>query len=281
MAAEDIRWLLALTGPRVQLGNAGWYRRHGIDAEANRVARSVLERELGGGRSRTREELGRAFTEAGLASVGPRLAGLVMHAELEGIVCSGRLRGRRQTYALLDERVPPSRVRDRDEALAELAERYVVGHGPAQAIDIAWWSGLTIRDVRRGLELAGPALVRETVDGRELWAAASAEPIEVERPAVRLLPNWDELLVAFRDRRDAIDPGLPPAARGPVALLSNVIVRDGLVVGTWRRSGDADRLRLQPTLHVALDAPQREGLARAADELGRFLGRMTASVAFD
>src|SRR5205823_2782689 len=124
VAAEDIRWLLALTGPRVQLANAGWYTRHEIDAETIRSSRAVLERTLSGGRSLGRDELGRAFTEAGIASAGLRLTGLMMHAELDGFVCSGPLEGRRQTYALLEERVPSTRVRDRDEALAELAGRY-------------------------------------------------------------------------------------------------------------------------------------------------------------
>ena len=281
MAAEDLRWLLALTGPRVQRGNVGWYGRHGIDAEAIRRTREVLERELGGGRSLTREELGRALSEAGLASVGPRLAGLMMHLELEGIVCSGPPRGSRQTYALLEEWVGPTPPRSRDDALAELASRYVTGHGPAQAIDLAWWSGLTLGDVRRGLELAGSRLVRERVGDRELWSAASGPATPVHGTSVRLLPNWDELLVAFRDRTDAVDPGLPAFARTPVSLLSNVVVRDGLVVGTWRRSWQGDRLRVRTTLHVALDATEQEHLEQAAAELARFLGGSGAAVVVD
>jgi Winged helix DNA-binding domain len=281
VAAEDIRWLLALTGPRVQLANAGWYGRHGIDAEAIRASRVVLERVLGGGNALAREELGRAFTEAGIAAAGPRLAGLMMHAELDGIVCSGPLQGRRQTYALLEALLPPSVIREPDEALAELASRYVAGHGPAQAIDLAWWSGLTVREVRRGLELAGSALRRETVGGRQFWAAAASEGTRFEGPVVRLLPNWDELLVAFRDRSDAIDPGLSPAARAPVSLLANLVVRDGLVVGGWRRSPKRDGIRVTTRLDVALDESERAALQGAAAELAAFRGRGAAVVAVD
>ena len=54
-----------------------------------------------------------------------------MHAELEGIVCSGPLDGNEQTYALLDERAPVARRLDRDEGLAELVLRYFRGHGHA------------------------------------------------------------------------------------------------------------------------------------------------------
>jgi hypothetical protein len=204
-----------------------------------------------------------------------------MHAELDGLICSGPRRGPVQTYALLEERVPPAPVRGRDEALAELAERYVTGHGPAQAIDLAWWSGLTVRDARRALELAGSSVVREQVDGRELWTAASGDGVAVEWPAIRLLPNWDELLVAFRDRTDAVSPALPAAARTPVALLSNTVVRDGLVIGTWRRTWQRDRLRIRPTIHVALDPIERARLELAAADLARFLGGPGAAVTVD
>lgn len=281
VAAEDLRWLLALTATRIQLASAGWFGRQGIDADAIRLSRAVFDRVLGGGRSLTREELGRALSEAGLVAVGPRLAGLMMVAELEGVVCSGPPIGSRQTYALLEERIAPTPTRSRDDALAELASRYVTGHGPAQAIDLSWWSGLTLREARRGLEAAGSSLARERHGDRELWSARSDARIPVDSSNVRLLPNWDELLVAFRDRSDAVDPGLPAFARAPVSLLSNVVVRDGLVVGTWRRDSDGDGLRVRATLHVPLAADERERLEQAAADLAAFLGRSRAAVVVD
>ena len=279
VAAADIRWLLALTAPRVHRGNTTWYRTQGIDDETRRVTRRVLVRELGGRRSRTRDELGVALTEAGLSAVGPRLAALVMQAELDGLICSGPRRGRRQTYALLDERVPPTAERGRDEALAELAGRYVAGHGPAQAIDLAWWSGLTIRDARRGLELASPALDRELVGERELWAAPGQEPGHepgpgaLPGPSVRLLPNYDELFVAFRDRRDALDPGLPPDRATPFTVLGHSIVRDGLLVGTWRRTEGGPVVVVEADVLVPFHEVERAGLERAAAALASFLER--------
>lgn len=279
VAAQDVRWLLALTSARVHRANTTFYRGQGIDDDILRIARRVLERELAGGRSRTREELGRAFTGAGIAATGPRLAGLVMHAELDGLISSGPRRGRRQTYALLDDRVPPTRERGRDEALAELAGRYVAGHGPAQAIDLAWWSGLTIREARLGLELASPGLERERVGERELWAAPGQDPAPGPCPSspseavVRLLPNYDELLVAFRDRRDAFDPGLPPDARTPLVILAHSIVRDGLVVGGWRRTEDDSGIVVRTEVRVRLRAPEVAALRQAAATLGAFLER--------
>ena len=274
----DLRWQLELTAPRVHQASAYQYRNLEIDGALAARAAAIFVRELEGGRARTRAELGRALADAGIESAGLRGGYLLAHAELEAIVCSGPRRGKSQTYALFDERVPASRPRSRDEALAEIARRYVQGHGPAQAIDLAWWSGLTVRDARRALEAAGPALLQETIGGRRFWVAAdgraAADPEPADAPDVRLLPNYDELLVAFRDRSDATDPGLPAPARVAAAILAHIVVRDGLVVGGWKRAGTGGPvMRIDIDLLVGLTEEEQAGLAGAVAHLARFLGR--------
>ena len=271
----DIRWLLELTAPRVHQASAYQYRKLELDEETVRAGRAVMERVLAGGIALTRNELGRAFAQAGIAASGLRLGYLVSHAELERVVVSGPRRGRQQTYALLEERVPPARPRSRDEALAELARRYVQGHGPAQVADLSWWSGLTMADSRAALGLATPPLHRETNDERAFWAAepSSSPAVEIDRPAVHLLPNYDELLIAFRDRTDATDPGLPEAARVAEAILAHIVVRDGLVVGGWRRAEERGAMRLTIDLLVPLDPAERTALDGAVERLRSFLGR--------
>ena len=122
----------------------------------------VIERELGGHRHRTRQELAVALGKARIPAAGQRLAYLMMSAELDQVICSGPRRGRQFTYALLAERAPRARVLPRDEALGELTRRYFTSHGPATLRDYVWWSGLTMKDARRGVEIAGRALVQET-----------------------------------------------------------------------------------------------------------------------
>ena len=199
---------------------------------------------------------------------------MLIDAELEGLICSGPRKGKQQTYALLEERVAPSRPRERDEALAELARRYVEGHGPAQVADLAWWSGLTKADARKGLDLATPPLVRETVGERTFWVSPE-EPAatEVDRPVVHLLPNYDELLVSFRDRTDAMDPGLPPPARVAQVILAHIIVRDALVVGGWRRIDEGSSVRLEPDYLVPLDEREQEAFGAAVRRFETYLGR--------
>jgi hypothetical protein len=270
----DIRWLLALTAPRVHQASAYQYRILELDPETRARSRAIIERMLAGGRSMTREELRRGLADAGVPGTALRLGYMLIDAELEGLICSGPRNGKQQTYALLEERVPPSRPRERDEALAEIARRYVEGHGPAQVADLAWWSGLTKADARKGLDLATPPLDRELDGERTFWVSPDAPATaEVDRPVVHLLPNYDELLVSFRDRTDAMDAGLPPPARVAQVILAHIIVRDALVVGGWRRIDEGSSVRLEPDYLVPLDEPEQATLDAAVRGYEAYLGR--------
>lgn len=287
VAPADLRWLQALTGPRVHVANGYQYRSLGIDDELARAARGIFERRLEGGRSATRDELGMALRDGGIEASAMRLGYLVSHAELEAVLVSGPRRGKLQTYALVEERIPAVPTRERDEALAELSRRYVEGHGPAQSIDLAWWSGLTLRDARRALEAASPPLVTETVGDRLFWVSPTSAGVGERRrdadgsPLVHLLPNYDELLIAFRDRSDAMDADLPSPARVAEVVLAHIVVRDGLVVGGWNRSDDGSRASLTLDLFVGFGHDERASLRAAVDRLERFLGRPVEASGFD
>jgi hypothetical protein len=269
---EDVRWLLDLTGARVSAGLTFTDRRIGIDPALVARSHAVMTAALRDGTHLTRSELAGALERSGIPAAGQRLSHLVMHAELDGVIVSGPRRGRQFTYALLDERAPAARRLDRDEALAELARRYFTSHGPAQLPDFTWWSGLTAADARRGLDLAGPALAHESIDGRSYWRAPDERQPAPAGPLVHLLPNYDELLVAYRDRSAALDPGLDtsPLPRGSV--LTNVVVVDGRVRCGWRRRLAAGRVLVELEPLGPMDPAARAAIARAAADLGRFLG---------
>jgi hypothetical protein len=124
-----------------------------MDPSVQVRAATLIERALSGGQFLTRQELGSHLARGGLRATGISLALLTMYAELAGVICSGPMRERQITYALLADRAPDARRLPRDEALAELTTRFVRSHGPATLRDLAWWSGLTAADARRGLEM--------------------------------------------------------------------------------------------------------------------------------
>ena len=153
---EDARWLLELTGPRVQASMASYDRKLGLDAQTFRKSHAILERALRDGHQLTRTELRETLQRAGVKVPSGHHAGnLLMRAELDRVVISGARRGKQFTYALFDERVPAAPSRDRDEALGELASRYFATRSPATVHDFSWWSGLSMGDARRAIEIVG------------------------------------------------------------------------------------------------------------------------------
>lgn len=274
----DIRWLLQLTAPRVIAASAYYERILGLDSGMFARSNRGIGEALAGGLALTRMEIGEALRRRGIDVDNQRLGHLLMRAELDGIVCSGGLRGRSHTYVLLDERVPPAPSLERDAALAELATRYFASHGPAQVGDFAWWSGLTIGQARSAVQLAGPALESAALDGRTYFYRELSSPARGRRPLVHLVPNYDEYLVGYADRSAHVAADVFPAPPTSMDLLANSVVVDGQVVGGWRRSAARGEVVVTTTLRTALSGAQHAGLERARDRYGRFLGRPVALV---
>lgn len=272
---EDIRWLLDLTGPRVQLGLAGRYRQLEIDERVIGRATSAFAPALSGGHHLTRPELGDVLRAAGIAPDGQRLPHLIAAAELNGVIASGPRRGKQFTYALLAERAPKTRALDRAKALAELAKRYFRSHGPAQVQDFVWWSGLTMADARTGIAGAGAALDREALGGKDHWFDAAADPITKRDKAAHLLPNFDEYTVAYRDRAAAIHPEVQfePALFSFGSILANVVVVAGRVRGSWRRTLTPAGVRVEIRLLARLKPAEVAAVEAAGRRLGGFLER--------
>jgi hypothetical protein len=270
---EDIRWLLALTGPRVRRGLGARWRQLEIDDDLGARANATFTAALQRGRYRTRPELGQELRDAGIAPDGQRLPHLLMAAELDGLIVSGPRRGKEFTYALLDERVPSAPTLDRTEAVAELTRRYFQSHGPAQVQDFVWWSGLTMADARIGLSLVGGALDQRSIDGVTYWFDAGADPAGDALAVAHLLPNFDEYTVAYRDRMALLHAERPfnPALFSFGSILSNVVTVGGRVRGSWKRTADRGGVRVTMRLldHVAPE--EKAAVEEAGHRLGRFL----------
>jgi DNA glycosylase AlkZ-like len=270
---QDIRSLLALTAPRVKARLAVYDRHLGIDARTVRRSNEAIAAALGGGAHLTRQELRAALRTARVPADGVQvLAHLTIHAELDGVICSGPLRGNQFTYALFDERVRHARALPRDAALAELARRYFTSHGPAQLRDFVWWSGLKTLDAREGIEAAGRDLARETIDGKEYWCASSGPARRRPSRAAYLLPLYDEYLIAYKDRSASLDAPLWKWAAGSDPF-SSAIAIDGRVVGRWRRRVVKDRATIDVEFPRRLAKTDERLLADAIDRFRAFLGR--------
>jgi hypothetical protein len=270
---DDIRWLLALTAPHVHAANAYYYRKFELDAEVFTRSEHLIASDLAGGKQRTRAELAGLLDRARIDTRdGVRLGLLIMHAELEGLICSGALRRKQHTYALLAERAPQARSLARDEALAELARRYFASHGPATIADFVWWSGLPVADAKRGLDAARPHLASDELDQHIYWFAPSATDAESNISSLCLLPNFDEYFVGYADRSAALRLfAATETIPDPFVVLGNVVIVDGQLVATWKRAIKQKRIRLAIHPLAPTEATPADALAVAIQRYGRFM----------
>jgi hypothetical protein len=269
----DIRWLLELTAGRVHAVNAGMYRQAGLDGETFQRSLAALASALQGGQYQTRDELRQALQQAGVSTDKEfRMTYIMMHAELEGLVCSGPRRGKQFTYALLDERAQQAKRLRRDEALAELAQRYFTSRGPATVQDFAKWSGLTVAEAGSGLEAVKDQLEQEVVDGQVCWFAPGEMGAEQASPAVHLLSIYDEYISGYKDRSAMVAPDVGKRLMAMGAALGYIVVVDGQVVGTWRRTLKRQAVMIELNLMQPLATAEMLAVEAAAVRYGEFLG---------
>jgi len=262
VAASDIRWLLELTAPRVHQAIAFGRRHFGLTDAVHRRATKAIERALDREQCLTRGELSDRLARAGIPAKGVPLALMTIHAELEGIICSGPRRGKQSTYMLLAQRAPLAKRASRDQALAELTTRYFRSHGPATVRDFVWWSGLTTADAKRGLDIVRAR--NETIDGLTYWTLGPRRAIARPASITHLLPVYDEYLVAYRDL-EAV-----PRGKASWGVLPQAIVCGGQVIGTWRVARATDSRKVAISLGRTLGADAQRQLDRAIARYTKF-----------
>jgi len=265
IAADDLPWMLELTATRAMAAAAGRHRQLELDdadfARAERIALRTLD-----GATATRAELLAAFEADGLSTAGQRGAHILLRlAQLGATVLTGQDR-----WARLDAVAPSPRRLDRDAALHELALRYFSSHGPATVADLAWWTGLTLADARAGAATARDELEELELDGATYLMRPGLEPA---KPAVHLLPGFDENLLGYTDRSAPLAGAhletIVPGSNG--MFLANVVV-NGEIVGTWRREESKKGVAVRFAPFRPLTDAQRAGFDRAASRYARYLG---------
>jgi hypothetical protein len=268
VAAEDIRWILEVTAPRVQQLNQTIYRQEDLNLATLDRGLALIVEELKGGRYRTRAELGQALADQRLVSERLGLAYIVMNAELRGVICSGPMRGTQQTYALLEERVP--RSADAAGDAAELARRFFAGHGPASIPDLARWSSLTISQCRDALAAVKDRLDCVTVEGVELWFDPDA-PRAGQPSDALLLPLYDELTLSYPMINFPQATGHPHSPGEDLFVGSVIIAKTN--VGNWRRTVKGRKIIIEIALAPEVLQRSRTLVEAAASKLATFQGK--------
>jgi Winged helix DNA-binding domain len=226
--AEDYPLLQALTTPPLWTSCRTRLRQTGVgEAAAGRgvetVARALVEEG-----PLTRAQLRERLDSADVPTAGQALVHVLFFASLQGVCVRGPMVGGEHAFVAARDWLGEPPEIDREAALAELARRYLVGHGPASDADLARWAGLPLRDARAGLAAIAAGLV-EVGDG--LVDLRGREPV-APLPEPRLLGAFDPLLLGWASREDVVGRHQQLVTTNgifrPVALVG------GRAVATWR-----------------------------------------------
>ena len=193
---EDYPWLHSLTTPPLFTGNARRLAQEGVTPDQAERGVGVIERSLAEEGPLTRAQLSERIAQADVPTKGQALLHLLMLASLRGLIVRGPMIGRGQAYVLVRDWLGEPRSVDRDQALRELARRYLAGHGPADDRDLARWAGLPLRDARAALGAIASALT-EREDG---LVDLSGRPPAAPTPPPRLLGAFEPVLLGWTSR---------------------------------------------------------------------------------
>lgn len=225
-----------------------------------------------------RRALGRLIEQ--IAGEGTRIdaktqapAHLLMYAAMRGLICRGPDVARDEpTYVLLDDWVDDSGRLDREEALAELARRYLAGYGPATVQDFLTWSGLPAVDGKKAFTLISEEIVNVNAAGTVMSALSSTDLDAIGECRPHLLGHFDALLLGYRNRALLLDPAYSKRIQAGGGFIQPAAVVDGRVIGTWRLVRDGKRLKVVIEPFAGLPRGSRDGLHVEAEDIGRFLG---------
>lgn len=279
VSADDIYWMLELTAPRIKASLQSRHRELELTEPVYRKSRLLIERVLSGNIHLTREELITAFRKANINVDDNRSSHLLLWAELEGVICSGATKDKKQTYALLEERVTKKHLLPREEALAALALRYFSSHGPATVQDFAWWSGLSLTEARNALEITKTSFVAETIDLQTYWSGNFGTVFPLDpKVSVYLLPAFDEFIISYKDRSAALALEHHNKAVSNNGIFRPTLVVNGTVTGTWKRTIKNKKTIIETSFFEHHTIAMKTLIEEAGVSFGNFLGKEVAFI---
>ncbi|HEV8450836.1 MAG TPA: winged helix DNA-binding domain-containing protein [Gaiellales bacterium] len=267
---EDYTWLLGLTGPPQRQANARRLLQEGFPPGRAEAAVRLIERALADG-PMERGAIGRMLAGHDLDPQGQALVHLLFQSSLAGATVRGPIVRGRQTFMLTRDWLGSStagelRAGGRDRALAELARRYLRGHGPATASDLALWAGLPLRDARAGFAAIGGEL-REIGPMAMLVRGAR----RTAKPPPRLLGAFDAYTLGWKHREFAV-PGAHSREVRRDGWIKSVVTVSGIAIGVWSSRAGGRRLAVEQQLWSQPSASDARLLREDAAALARFEG---------
>ena len=278
VSPEDIYWLVGLSAKQIKSAMKARNRQLELTEADFKASHEVMVRALEGNRYLTRDELSEFLNAAGISTKEQRLPHILMEAEIDRVICSGPMKGKKQTYALLEERVPNKIELTTDEALALLARKYFTSHGPATIADFTWWSGLPVSQARKAVALNDKHLHSETINNETYWFAEN-QTINPLPDSAFLLPAFDEYLVSYKNREAAINADDHSKAVSKNGIFWPILVVNGIISGMWKKVVKKDSMIVEID-HFRPHSKKEKNLVEQAVESYAFYSGIPAELKF-
>jgi hypothetical protein len=275
VSSDDINWMLDLTASHIKASLKSRWKELELTENIFNKSNTIFKKALKDGNYLTRQELVSKLENAKISTEGQKAAHLLLRAELDGVICSGVLKAKKQTYALLKERVPKSKIVKREEALEKLARKYFSSHGPAALKDFVWWSGLPVADARHSLEMIKRDFIPEKVDLETYWFANSFPSSGSFRKSVYLLPAYDEYIISYKNRSAAITFENHRKAISNNGIFRPTIVLNGQVAGIWKQLIRNKKIIIKTEFFNSFIKTNRLSIRKSLEAFGFFLNMKT------
>jgi len=271
VASDDIYWMLELSAPQVKRLFATMATQHGFDEKKFDQVNSKIEKLLAGNNHLTREEI---MKELNIQKSADDLSPVIvmMNAELDGLVCNGRMKGKQITYALLEERVEkPKNKLTKEEALAKLAQRYFESHGPATVSDFSWWSGFPVTICKKTINAIELQLSNITIDNQQYWFKKDLINEGDFRESVHFLPAFDEILISYKTREASFLAAHQSKVFTNNGIFKPIILENGKVIGIWKRTFKKDHVKIETEFFNETENSKKEILFEGIKSFEKYL----------
>ncbi len=272
----DIHWMLELCTRRpiaTAAQRRDFLRLKSSDFDRSEAAFAIA---LQGGKQLLRDDMYRVMAEAGVDASGQRGVHVLRHFAMTGLLCFGSHEGKQPSFALLDEWAPNRKLITRNEALAELAKRYFLSHGPATVDDFVRWSGLSVGECRTGINAVSSLLRCDIIEAKTYWAPLDTDVFQNKSRAAYLLPGFDEFMLGYKDRSAALDSDHTDAiCPGGNGMFIPTIVINGKVIGTWSRTIKKNKTQIVLKPFERLSELELDAVSSAGDRYSRFISSPT------
>lgn len=272
VAAEDIYWMLDVSGPQVKKIVLSSAKKYGYDVLKLDKINAEIEKILSGNKHLTREEIMQELNIKKGSDQDFLYAAIMMNAELDGLVCNGKIKGKQTTYALLEERVAKPKTKlSKEEGLAKLAKRYFESHGPATMLDFSWWSGFPPTICQNIINAIKLQLSFVEIDNQTYWFVNHNYSKDNYKESIHFLPAFDEILISYKTREASILLEHQSKAFTNNGIFKPIILENSKVIGIWKRTIKKDHAKIETQFFHETESHKKAILFEGIKAFGNYL----------